>query len=314
MAMPTPRNDAATLAPDRVRMHLLYYFCRVQLPVVNLAPPVCERHLVRTYHVFEAKDKERATWDYYLDNLYPLDWFVACACLEGNERAWEHLFASRAGRSDCLLMDALRARAARLYPRNEERQESAVAEFWSNLYAPPDRMGAMPILARFDGLRPLVPWLIRVFQNWHISELRKESHTHALPDDEFVPLPTQGQDRWHDTFCQAARDWLQTLGDKELLILGLRLRYQFSQREVASLLEMHEGTISRRTDSLSEEWKKAVSEKMVQQGWTGDDLSDYVRTEMRNLLLDDARLSVDNLAHLLSAKGKALPSALPASD
>ena len=34
---------------------------------------------------------------------------LASACLEGNQRAWESLFAAKAGRSDCLLMDALRA-------------------------------------------------------------------------------------------------------------------------------------------------------------------------------------------------------------
>jgi RNA polymerase sigma factor (sigma-70 family) len=300
-------NDTSPPAPDTARVQLLYYFCRMQLPSVNLPPEVCEGHLHRTFDLYRAKEKDGASWDHYLDNLYPLDWFVACACLEGNDRAWEQLFAARAGRSDCLLLDALRARAARLYPRNEERQESAVTEFWGNLYAPPDRPGGVPILGRYDGLRPLVPWLIRVFQNWHISELRREAGTQALPEDDFVPLPAQQQDRWHDTFGQAARDWLQTLEERELLILGLRLRYQMSQREVSAILGLNEGTISRNTDSLSAQWKEAVSQKMLEQGWTGDDLSGYVRTEMRNLLLDDPRLSVDHLAHLLAARGKALP-------
>ena len=203
---------------------------------------------------------------------------------------------------------ALRGRAARLYPRNEERQESAVAEFWSNLYAPPDRPGSLPILARYDGLRPLVPWLIRVFQNYHISELRKDAHLQPFPDDDVIPdLPVPAHDRWHDVFCLAAREWLQTLQDRDLLILGLRLRYQMNQREVAALLGMHEGTLSRHTDKLSEQWKTSINEKMLREGWTGDDLSEYIRTEMRNLLLDDPRLGVDHLAHLLAAQGKSLP-------
>ena len=56
-------------------------------------------------------------------------------------------------------------------PRNEEQQETAVTEFWSNLIAP-ESEGALPVLARYDGRRPLAPWLIRVFQNWHLSKLR----------------------------------------------------------------------------------------------------------------------------------------------
>ena len=69
-------------------------------------------------------------------------------------------------------MDALRARAARLYPRDEERQDTAVADFWGHLCIA-ETAGSVPVMARFDGQRPLVPWLIRVFQNWHISQLRK---------------------------------------------------------------------------------------------------------------------------------------------
>lgn len=296
--------DTSPSAPDQARIDLLYYFCRLQLPAINLAPAICQRHLQRTYQLYQSKAAEPIAWNYYLDHLYPLDWFNASACLEGNAAAWEHLFAARAGRSDCLLSDALRARAARLYPRNEEQQESAVVEFWSHLYVPPERPGALPVLARYDGLRPLVPWLIRVFQNWHISQLRRHSAVQSLPEDDLLPLPDQAQDRWHDVFCQAAHDWLQTLGDRERLILGLRLRYQLSQREVAHILEMHEGTISRRTDALSEQCKQAISAQMLAQGWTGDDLSEYVHTEMRNLLLDDPHLSIDALAHLLAAQGK----------
>ena len=64
-----------------------------------------------------------------------MDWFLACACLEGQSAAWEILFAARANRTDCLLVDALRLRAVRLFPRDPERQEEAVAEFWGYLLA-----------------------------------------------------------------------------------------------------------------------------------------------------------------------------------
>src|SRR4029078_12162744 len=105
----------------------------------------------RTYSLFRDKVDAAATWPAYLDHLYPVDWFLASACIAGDgrawealcaavlggcARAWEPLFAAGAGRSDCLLLDALRARAVRLYPRDEERQDSAVSEFWSHLYDP----------------------------------------------------------------------------------------------------------------------------------------------------------------------------------
>ena len=181
--------------PDRAsinagpRVELLYCFCRLQMPAIDLPREKCQQHLERTFALFQKKSERSVSWEAYLDTLYPLDWFLASACLEGNRQAWEQLFASRAGRSDCLLMDALRARAARLYPRDEERQDTAVTDFWGHLCVA-ETPGSLPVLARFDGQRPLVTWLIRVFHNWHISQLRKHPLAQALPDDDLaMPMP-----------------------------------------------------------------------------------------------------------------------------
>jgi RNA polymerase sigma factor (sigma-70 family) len=279
----------------------------MQLPTVPLSPDRFEGHLQRTFDLYRAKAGDAASWPRYLETLYPLDWFVACTCLEGMGRAWEYLFAARAGRSDCLLVDALRARAVRLYPRDEERQESAVAEFWSHLLVA-KTSGSLPVLARYDGQRPLVPWLIRVFQNWHISQLRQRAGVQPLPEDDVaLPLPTEADGRWHEAFCLAAREALGELTDAELLILGLRLRYRMSQREVAALLGVHEGTISRQTTHLRDRCLESISRRLLAEGWTGEDLSAYVLSEMGNLLLDEPRLSADRLAGLMAARGKTLP-------
>jgi len=215
---------------------------------------------------------------------------------------------------DCLLVDALRARAVRLYPRDEERQESAVAEFWSHLLVA-DTEGSLPVLARYDGQRPLVPWLIRVFQNWHISQLRHRAGIQALPEEDLaLPLPESENGQWHETFCQAARECMGELTDNELLILGLRLRYRLSQRDVAQLLGLHEGTISRQTTQLRDRLLDAIGQKLIEQGWTGEDLSGYVLNEMAGLLMDDPRLSADRLAALLAARGKKLPAVVESSE
>ena len=291
------------------RVEILYYFCRLQLPAVDLSAERCQYHLQRTLALFQKKAEHPVSWEKYLDHLYPLDWFLASACLEGNRSAWEHLFASRAGRSDCLLMDALRARAARLYPRDDERQDTAVADFWGHLCIA-ETEGSLPVMARFDGQRPLVPWLIRVFQNWHISQLRKHPLAQALPDDDLaMPMPHGGEidARWREVFSDAAREWLGRVDEEELLLLGLRIRYRMSQREVAQLLKVHEGTISRRTDHLRDQCLEYLAKQLTEAGWTGDDIFELVRTEMVGLLLDDPRLSVDALAQILAKKGKKIP-------
>jgi RNA polymerase sigma factor (sigma-70 family) len=310
MSKKVPAKDAELVAADHgLRTRLIYHFCRMQLPSVHLAPVRFDEHLRRTFTVYSAKADGKASWDAYLDNFYPLDWFIACACIEGDVSAWDRLFAARAGRTDCLLVDALRARAVRLYPRDEERQDSAVTEFWSHLIVS-ETAGSVPVLARYDGERPLVPWLIRVFQNWHISQIRTHAGVHPLPEDDVaLPLAANADGRWHEAFCVAAREAIDNLSDTELLILGLRLRYRLSQREVAALLGVHEGTISRQTTHLRDRCLDEISRQLLAAGWTGDDLSTFVLNEMGGLLLDEPRLSADQLARLLAARGKSLPGA-----
>ncbi len=292
---------------------LLYHFCRLRTPAVPLPLEVFAGHLERGFGLYRAKRAragETVSWDGFLANLYALDWFLACACLEGDTRAWECLFASRASRSDCLLVDALRLRAVRLFPRNEERQEQAVTDFWGFLLAG-ERDGSLPVLARYDGQRPLVPWLIRVFQNKHLSDLRQEQGMQALPDEGLeekdLPFPAQ-EERWHEEFRHAARDWLAGLTDQEVLILGLRLRYRLSQREVAAVLGIHEGNVSRQTARLRDHCLEQIGKHLRELGWTGDDLGEYVLKEMDSLLLDEPRLSADRLAALLAARGRRVPS------
>jgi RNA polymerase sigma factor (sigma-70 family) len=297
-----------------LRVHLLYHFCRLQLPRLALTFTVFERHLKRCFALFEAKRARAggtADWSSFLDNLYSVDWFLCCACLEGQAKAWESLFAARASRADCLLVDALRARAVRLFPRDEERQDSAVTDFWGYLLAG-ETPGSPPILARYDGQRPLVPWLIRVFQNKHISDLRQTRTVQGLPeedlDDRDLSFAQSADSRWHEEFRLAAREWLGDLSERELLILGLRLRYRLSQRQVAQILGVHEGNISRQTSQLRDRCLEFVGNRLAELGWIGEDLGDFVLKEMDSLLMDEPRLSADRLAALLARRGKSLPA------
>lgn len=281
------------------------------MPTVKLTEPVFLSHLERTFGIFAPKATGPISWAAYLEGLYAVDWIVCVGCLVGQNAAWEVLFNARTGRSDCLLVDALRARAVRLYPRNEEKQDTAVTEFWSNLIAS-ESEDSLPVLARYDGQRPLAPWLIRVFQNWHLSKLRQSTGVTALPDDE-IALPmdntpkTDAAGRWHETFVGAAREWLGSLDDDERLLLGLRWRYRLSQREAAKFFGLNEGTLTRRTDKLRDRALEHIGGKLVEEGWTGDDLEGFVLTELGSLLTDDPRLSADHLGRLLAAKGKTLP-------
>jgi RNA polymerase sigma factor (sigma-70 family) len=299
-----------------VRVRLLYHFCRLRSPLVRMSPARFREHLDRAYARACSQHPADAppAWAAFLESFNGPDLFLAGACLDGDTAGWNELFASRASRPDTLLIDALRSRAARLYPRDAHRQEEAVREFWGFLLAG-ERAGATPILARYDGLRPLIPWLIRVFHNRHLSELRKGEPVLPLGNDDSsdfgVPAwPDRPDQHWHEAFCAAVRDWLVGCEPGDLLLLGLRVRYRMSQREVARLLGIHEGNVSRQTGRLREVFVVAIREQMQSQGWTSDDLDGLILTEMESLLLEEPRLAADRLAAILAARGRPVPDEL----
>ncbi len=309
---------------EAAHVPLLYHFCRLRLPALALPLASFTRRLERAFAAFRHRSEQQGQecrWERFLEDLHALDWFLACACLEGLSGAWETLFSSRANRTDTLLVDALRMRAVRLFPRDEERQEEAVAEFWGYLLAG-EREGSVPILGRYDGQRPLVPWLIRVFQNRHLSELRRHKGEVQLADEEVgereLALPESADARWHEQFREAAREWFSELSEQEVLLLGLRLRYRLSQREVARLLGIHEGNVTRKIDALSRKCHEQIGQALRELGWTGDDLQGFILKEMGSLLLDEPRLSADRLAGLLAQstknKGQRTTEEQPLSD
>lgn len=299
-----------------VQSTLVYHFCRLRLPRVALPREVFRARLEQTYARYERQAMRSPStslplsWEQFLENLHALDWFLATACLEGITAAWETLFASRASRTDALLIDALRGRAIRLYPRDADLQEEAVTDFWGYLLAG-EREGSVPILARYDGQRPLVPWLIRVFQNKELSQMRKKRGEAPLPEDDLceaeLSLPETSDSRWHEQFREAAREWFHELSEEDVLLLGLRLRYKISQREVARLLDIHEGNVTRRLTNLSRKCHDRIARTLQELGWTGDDLYDFIRKEMYSVLLEEPGLAGDRLAALLATRGKVAP-------
>lgn len=302
--------------PDRVQTALLYHFCRLRLPALALSQEAFQRHLERAFAEVRRKTPESSppvTWPTFVENLHALDFFLASACVQGLRPAWEMLFGWRASRTEALLVDSLRRHAARLYPRDEQRQEEAVCEFWGFLLAG-EREGALPVLARYDGQRPLAPWLILVFQNHHLSDLRKtrkESPPTGDPEPHLTPHPSrpdaEGDSRWHEVFREASREWLAELKEENVLLLGLLVRYRVTQREAARILGINEGNVTRRLNKINTEYHEHIGRVLWNAGWTGDDLNGFIRKEMLAVLLDEPALAADRLAALSARLGKKVP-------
>jgi hypothetical protein len=70
---------------------------------------------------------------------------------------------------------------------------------------------------------------------------------------------------------------------------------------------VHEGTISRRLSHLRDCCLDYLARRLEDAGWTDDDLTPLIEHEMAQVLLDSPRCSAPALAHLLAARGLAVP-------
>jgi len=114
---------------------LLYFFLRVQLPALRFARQAFDTHLTRAFGVYLPKAGKSVTWPEYFGESLPARLGGVRRLPGGSNAAWDMLFAARTGRSDSLLVDALRARAARLYPRTRRSRRRGDG-VWSHLLVP----------------------------------------------------------------------------------------------------------------------------------------------------------------------------------
>lgn len=300
------------MLPD-ARALSLYWFARLRLPRVALPADAFARHLDRAFAYAatpRGTPEERAAFTppsahHFLERVYPLDGYLAFACLENDKSAWETLFATRT-QGEGLLYESLNRAAREFYPRDEGARDEAVASFWGGLLVS-DADGRPAPLARYDALRPLVPWLITVFRNDNLTLIRRQStrRKHYAPMDPEAPLPaeTRAVDRaerpWFEAYRKAASEWLDGLTPDQLLLLGLRWTCRLDQREIAKLIGKHEGTVSRRFDQLSKAESEAVRGALERVGWDGEDVGEFRDVEMIDALQSDERLSLASVRRLL---------------
>jgi len=319
-------TEAPMFGPELAgRVTLLYHYCRTKLPTVQVTREQFRSHLERSYQYFRkvTLDKEKRKKSApprpcdpaaYLAALQPrvLDWYVCAACLQsGRDRTpWDILFSTRTS-GDRLLVDSLKASAVSFYPRNAERQQNIVDEFWGHLLVPA-KEGSLPILARYSGSdAKLVPWLIRVFENWIKSILRGEKRApEELADEEHnqaAPPATPIQPKGNEAFCEAAQGWIDTLNDRHVLILGLVWNWRMTQREVANVIQRNEGNVSRALNDIHESWRTYIAANLDGGAAAASDSWNLVLTEMGDVLATHPRLSGDGIGRILAARGLTLP-------
>lgn len=179
----------------------------------------------------------------YLSGLHLEDLALACACMAGDEAAWEHVVRE--------YRPALYRTADAFDPGGGARELADA--LYGELFGVTEKEGERRSLFRyFHGRSSLSTWLRSVLAQRFFGRVRASRREQALPDEESpeaLPAPDRPVDperERHITMMRAAiGSAIATLDVRDRLRLGCYYAEELTLAETGRILHEHEATVSR---------------------------------------------------------------------
>lgn len=260
-------------------------------PTAGASPRIRQALVTRLYH-----DSQAARWglpvehfaaalqasadralpqniDAYLRSLHLDDLAIACACIAGDERAWDHFVRE--------YRPVLYRAADALRPGGGARD--IADSLYADLFGLQERDGRRrSLLSYFHGRSSLATWLRAVLAQRVVDAARADRRIDQLPDDEAhltpvtpaAPFPDPDRARYGALMQRVLVTALAVLGPRDRLRLACYYTQELTLAETGCVLKEHEATVSRHL---------AKTRRMI-------------RTEVERLLREREGLDPDQIA------------------
>jgi RNA polymerase sigma-70 factor, ECF subfamily len=208
---------------------------------------------------------------------------LARACAAGNELAWqEFMIRYREKLHD----------AALAITREESQARELAGSIYADLYGTAMKEGArVSKLSYYNGRGSLEGWLRTVLAQRQVNEYRGGRKTVSLDEEseegkQFVaasPEPQQQVDPRLNTAIDAA---LGAIADEERCILAYYFLDDLTLAKIASILGVHESTISRRLEKLVRGLRKDIVARLLAEGMSRRQAEEAMEVDVRDLTVD----------------------------
>ncbi|MGH9412407.1 MAG: RNA polymerase sigma factor [Terriglobales bacterium] len=214
------------------------------------------------------------------------DLVLARACALGHEAAWEQLWQRCQPR--------LRS-AARALTHDAARAEDLADSLLGSLFASPESIGhERSKLLAYSGLGSLDAWLCTLLAQAHINLWRRERRQVSLEEcGSLQALVAPAPRDWladstslHTALDVALARVLAAVAASARLLLCLYFLDGHTLAEVASLLCVHESTVSRRLDRLLHQLRRQIRRELATMGLRPAAADAALRTDPRWLQID----------------------------
>lgn len=192
---------------------------------------------------FAGRPPEPREVEGYLTALHLEDLALACACVDGNEEAWEHFVYEQ--------RPLLYRAADALDPTGGARDlaDSLYADLFG-FREGADERGAL--FRYFHGRSSLTTWLRAVLAQRHVDRLRTTRRMEPLPDEDSpaaIPTPQRAIDLDNDRYLgliqQALGQAIASLPPRDRLRLACYYSQDMTLAETGRILGEHEASSSR---------------------------------------------------------------------
>lgn len=247
-----------------------------------------------------AKHSSTIGFDEFTTNLRVEDLALARACAAGNQRAWE-VFMLRFREK---LYDI-----ARQITREDSSGRELADSVYADLFATKTREGRRySKLLSYSGRGSLDGWLRTVLAQEYVNTYRKQRRLVSLDQEsedgvQFQTVIAEPISPADFRLEKATDEALRSLDVNERFLLASYFLDGRTLAEIARALSVHESTISRKLDKLTNALRKRVMKNLVRSGMSRRQAEEALTSDVRDLALDlRASLAQDSVASAFSEK------------
>lgn len=201
--------------------------------------------------------------DSYLSALHLDDLALACACVDGNEKAWEHFVLEQ--------RPLLYRAADALDPTGGARD--LADSLYADLFGVREGAAERGSLFRyFHGRSSLTTWLRAVLAQRHVDRLRANRRMEPLPDEESAaaflspqPAIDVDRDRYLGLLQQALGRTIASLPPRDRLRLACYYSQDMTLAETGRILGEHEASSSRHLARVRKVIRAEVERRLRQE-------------------------------------------------
>jgi RNA polymerase sigma-70 factor, ECF subfamily len=217
---------------------------------------------------------------------------LARACAAGSDSAWQ----------DFMIRYREKLHDAALAITREDSQARELAgSIYADLYGTGEREGKrMSKLSYYNGRGSLEGWLRTVLAQRHVNEYRGGRKNVSLDEEEesgkqFVAAEAQPPPQVDPRLNTATDAALAAISPEDRCILAYYFLDDLTLAKIASILGVHESTISRRIEKLVRGLRKHVLGRLTQMGLSRRQAEEALDVDVRDLTVDIRRRLTQDL-------------------